>query len=251
MPIEVITFDWGDTLATNHGQPYGYAHHRALERLEDDVLALGGEPPVDWQTRCHQQLHTAWVESVDVALNPEHREFDMSGMLAGWASDAGCDPEQPAVRAALDALCASCIELVLAYDGVEAALARLKDEGYRIGILSHVAWPGDACRAWFARRGWDRYFDFYSFSSDVGWIKPNPAHYQHALDQADCDPERILHVGDHPDRDIVGGRGYGFHTCLRLTEGIYPAERIRSCEPDLAVVHVNELPDLLAAYGQR
>ena len=195
MAIAVITFDWGDTLATNHGQPYGHAQRRALERLEDALGAAGGNPPVDWQGRCHDELHAAWTSSVDVSTNPEHREFDMQSMIEGWARYAGCDPAQPAVSAALRELCDSCIELVLAYHGVEPVLRSLRERGYRLGILSHVAFPGDRCRAWFERSGWDQYFDFFSFSSDVGWIKPNHAHYQHALDQAGCAADEILHVG--------------------------------------------------------
>ena len=30
MTIRAITFDWGDTLATNHGQPYQTLHNREI-----------------------------------------------------------------------------------------------------------------------------------------------------------------------------------------------------------------------------
>ncbi|MHC5067366.1 MAG: HAD family hydrolase [Planctomycetota bacterium] len=245
--IAAITFDWGDTLATNHGQPYGHAQRRALEVLEDDLRACGGQPAVDWQARCHAELDAAWVSSAHPDHNPEHREFDMAAMVDGWLRASGCSSDDPAVVAAGRRWLDSTIELVLAYDGVTAALAALHERGLRLGILSHVAYPGTTCRAWFARRGWDRFFDFYSFSSDVGWIKPHPAHYQDAITQAGVGAEHILHVGDHPLRDVVGAREFGLRTCLRLTEGIYPAEQVATCRPDLAVIHVRELLDHLEA----
>ncbi|MDA3963262.1 MAG: HAD family hydrolase [Planctomycetota bacterium] len=245
MPIRTITFDWGDTLATNHGQPYGYQHRRALGVLAQALTACGGAPGADWLERCHDELHAAWTESVDPVQNPEHREFDMATMIADWARAAGADPDSPCVAAALTELADSCIGLVLAYDGVEAVLSELKQRGYRIGILSHVAWPGDCCRRWFATRGWDRLFDFYSFSSDVGWIKPNQRHYDHACAEAGCGPDQILHVGDHPERDITAAAAYGFQTCLRMTEGIYAGERITACKPDYTVVHIREMLEFL------
>ena len=40
------------------------------------------------------------------------------------------------------------------------AMALLRARGYRMGILSHVPWPGDACRAWFERHGLSGFIDF-------------------------------------------------------------------------------------------
>ena len=121
--------------------------------------------------------------------------------------------------------------------------------GFRIGVLSHVPWPGPACRAWFARHGLAAYIDFYSLSSEIGWIKPNPRHYQHALDQAGCAPDELLHVGDHPDRDIAGARAFGFRTCLRVTENIYPQDALATCGADAEILHLSEVLGVATGLG--
>lgn len=245
MPITTITFDWGDTLATNHGQPYGFQHRRALRTLAEALGSVAGAAvPVDWFDTCHAELQEDWMRSVDPQRNPDHREFDMAALIDGWARRAGCDPAAPAVRTALDAMADSCIDLVLAYEGVEPVLAALQARGFRLGILSHVPWPEDCCRRWYQRRGWDRYFSFYSFSSGVGWIKPSVHHYEHARAAAGCPASDILHVGDHPERDVAGARQFGFRTCLRVTGGVYPSDMLDVCAPDFRVAHVAELLEL-------
>jgi len=50
MPIRTITFDWGDSLASNHGMPYAATQRRTFMRLAEDLRALGGTiPPRGWK----------------------------------------------------------------------------------------------------------------------------------------------------------------------------------------------------------
>ncbi len=244
-PIRVITFDWGDTLATNWSMPYQEAQRRAFARLAADLAALGGTIAADFAQRCMAEQTRDWKSSVDPAQNPENRELDLTRLMAGWIASAGVDPV--AAAPAVARCWATQVDTVLLFAEVAPALADLKQRGYRLGILSHVPWPGDACRAWFVRHGIAQHLDFYSFSSDVGWIKPHPAHYQDVVRQAGCAANEILHVGDHPERDIAGGQRFGFRTCLRHTEGIYAVERLAACTPDASILHLDEV----AAVAER
>lgn len=248
--IRTVTLDWGDTLATNHGQPYGLAHRRGLVRLAQRVQELGGRIPPRWAEGLLAEWDGHWERVVDRERNPDHQEFDQLGLFHRHLALTGVDPEADGVVAAVEEFSAGCLETVLAYDGVGAVLTELNARGYRLGILSHVAWHRRAVEAWFVRRGWHGHIAFWSLSSEVGWIKPHPAHFQHALAQAGCAPEAVLHVGDHPLRDVEGGRAHGVATCLRRTEGIYPAAQLDSCAPDHTVVHVRELLELLPGVGR-
>ncbi len=245
-PIRCITFDWGDTLAANVGMPYLATQRRAFGRLGADLAALGCAVPGDWLETSMRELEESWSSSIDVVRNPEHREFDFRGMLDGWVAAAGAmDGDPHAVRQAIDRCLRTLVDTVPAFGESVPALSLLKARGYRLGILSHVTWPGDACRGWFARHGLAPYLDFYSLSCEVGWIKPNPRHFRHALDQTRCEPDEVLHVGDHPLRDIQGAKAMGMRTCLRLTEGIYQAEAMEACKPDAQILHLGELLEVL------
>ena len=107
---------------------------------------------------------------------------DNIALVDGWVDQASGAPDNRA--AAIAGFFEHATETIIGFDGVGETLATLHGRGYRIGILSHVAWPEDACRAWFERRGWADHIDFYSLSSTVGWIKLNRKHYEHTIDGA-------------------------------------------------------------------
>ncbi len=248
--ITTVTLDWGDTLAANYGMPYLVTQRRAFERLGQDLAALGCTVPQAFAENAMGDLAGDWKRSIDPLLNPEHREFDFAAMLSGWVGAVGaleCDPHR--VQQAIMRCTGRLTDTVIPYGDSAAALSVLKARGYRIGILSHTPWPGDACREWFARHGLAAYIDFYSLSCEVGWIKPHPRHFQHALDQAGVSADRILHVGDHPLRDIQGARAHGFRTCLRVTENIYAHDALVACAPDAEILHLRELVEVLEKLG--
>jgi FMN phosphatase YigB (HAD superfamily) len=249
--IRCITFDWGDTLAANFGMPHVAIQRQALGRLGGELAAMGCPVPAGWVEASMGELAEAWHSSTDAMKNPEHREFDLAGMLDRWLSRAGAlEADSHAVRLALERFTTALTDTVPMYRDSLPALSLLKARGYRIGILSHVAWPGQACRAWFSRHGLAPYIDFYSLSCEVGWIKPNPRHFRHALDQAACAPAEVLHVGDHPLRDVGGAKAMGMRTCLRVTEGIYHADLIAECEPDARIVQLHELMGVIAELSR-
>lgn len=83
---------------------------------------------------------------------------------------------------------------------------------------------------------------------ELGAYATKPGTYNVAL-KAGCAAGEILHVGDHPERDVAGGGAFGFRTCLRLTEGVYPAERMAACRPDCTILHLDEVPALVAGLA--
>jgi FMN phosphatase YigB (HAD superfamily) len=250
--IRVITFDWGDTLAANHGMPYLATQRRAFGRLASDLAELGGAAPIDFVPGLMSELAESWHASTDPVRNPDHREFDFGAMVARWVDRAGGARAEPhRLGLALERCHATLADTVPPFAEAQPTLALLKARGYRLGILSHVPWTGPACRAWFARHGLAPYLDFYSLSCEVGWIKPHPRHYQDALDQAGCAAAELLHVGDHPERDISGAQAFGFRACLRLTENLYPAAAFAACRPDAEILHLDELLGVVQELDRR
>ena len=247
-PISCVTLDWGDTLVANYGMPYGFVHDRALNALASALTAAGGTVDAQWIEASANELHELWVGSAQPEINPENKEFDYDGLLGKWVAATGLERSQPAVAEALQVYGATVTDTICPFAEAGEALAELHGMGLRIGILSHVPWPGWACRAWYERKGWAPYIDFYSLSCDVGYIKPHPAHYQNTLDQANCPAAHIAHVGDHPQRDVVGAREYGMQTILKVTQGIYADEDLIGCDPHAAIAHVRELPALIRPH---
>ncbi len=245
MAIKVITFDWGDTLAANYGMPYMETQRRAFRRMSGDLRALGCAADQVWEAAVIADIEREWKRSISREHNPDNREIDMRAMFSQWLDRAGArDADAHAVALAVERCTATLTDTVIPFTEAAPALSVLKARGYRLGVLSHVPWPGDACRSWFDRHGLSGFFDFYSLSCEIGWIKPNPRHFRHALDQAGCEAGEILHVGDHPERDVIGARACGFRTCLRHTENIYSPDVLAACKPDAEILRLRELVDV-------
>lgn len=244
--IRCITFDWGDTLAVNWGMPYIATERRILARLAEDLRAAGGRVAEDWPATCLDELQADWNASADRAANPGLAEMDFPALMRRWVARTGLDAADPRLATILDQAWDRMTDTVIPLAETAPALAALHGR-YRIGILSHVPWPGFASRRWFARHGLAAHIDFYSLSSEVGRIKPHPAHYHDAIGQAGCAAHEILHVGDHPWRDVEGGRTFGLRTCLRRTERIYPEAQLDGCRPDAEILHLSEVAAVAAA----
>lgn len=95
--------------------------------------------------------------------------------------------------------------------GVADTLAELKAAGLRLGIVCDVGMtPSTGLRSVLRAHGVLDLFDHWSFSDEVGWYKPAPEIFAHALDGlGGVAPERAAHVGDLRRTDVVGARAAG------------------------------------------
>ncbi len=85
---------------------------------------------------------------------------------------------------------------------------------HRLGLVSNL-WSEKALfiRA-FRQCHIHHLFDTMVFSSDHGLIKPSPRLFQKALDHFNHPPDRILFIGDSPERDMAGAEALGLGTLL-------------------------------------
>ena len=93
---------------------------------------------------------------------------------------------------------------VVFFEEVLAVLERLSRR-YSLGALSN----GNAD---VRRIGLDRFFAFAINAADVGAAKPEPAMFEAACRYLKLSPERIVHVGDDPEHDVLGAARAGLRT---------------------------------------
>ena len=93
------------------------------------------------------------------------------------------------------------------------ALARLRDAGIRLGVVSNS--DGRVEEALVAA-GLRDYFDVVLDSALVGVEKPDPAIFRAALDALGVAPAEALYVGDLYEVDVVGARAAGMDAVLLL-----------------------------------
>ncbi|MCZ6891735.1 MAG: HAD family hydrolase, partial [Chloroflexi bacterium] len=98
-------------------------------------------------------------------------------------------------------------------DGVPDMLAKLKEQGYRLGLISNTGMtPGRVFRAYLERLGIIGYFDQLTFSDEILLSKPSLAIFLHTLKSLGYPAHQAVHVGDHLRLDIRGGQRAGMRT---------------------------------------
>lgn len=92
------------------------------------------------------------------------------------------------------------------YPDVEPSLVVLREAGIRLAIISNWLWEAPEL---FHDVGLARHFEQLIISARIGYDKPHPEIFRHALELMDVSPERAIHVGDSYQADVLGARASG------------------------------------------
>jgi HAD superfamily hydrolase (TIGR01662 family) len=147
------------------------------------------------------------------AATPEHDHGTQLDLMRAFLEHLGIsvgDEELAAYEGMVDsrlsrpgALCA--------FPEVPDVLAALRDEDYRLGIVSNWSWN---LRDQVAQVGLDRFFEIAWASAYAGCRKPHPGIFHQAMLQMDLRAGRTLYVGDSYEHDVVGARSAGLDAVL-------------------------------------
>ena len=89
-------------------------------------------------------------------------------------------------------------------------------------------------------------FEFGYNAEDFPAAKPAPDIFRAALDASNLNPEEVLHIGDHPEHDVLGAHLMGMHTLwFNQHNDIWNRT---DCQPTLEVSQLEELPSIISAY---
>lgn len=204
LPFDAVTFDFWNTICVAPTVDAARARrltqlHDVLTRagatvaegdLEAAIATVGRTFDEHWRANrqyTHREaidllLHTIDVELEEVALE------QFTGSFTGSSSDHVPD---------------------LAPD-IEPTLRRLATAGIRLGIICDVGLsPSTVLRRHLDRHGVLDLFDHHSFSDEVGWYKPAPEIFRHALVGLGASATRAVHIGDLRRTDVAGALGAG------------------------------------------
>lgn len=92
------------------------------------------------------------------------------------------------------------------FDDAQPTLARLRDAGYTLGVISN--WE-QWLEQLMLHLDIAAYFDVTVVSGVAGFEKPDPRIFHRALAEVGMGPETAAHVGDSPHDDVEGAQGVG------------------------------------------
>lgn len=203
VPVRAVLFDFSGTLfqigtyadriRAALGRPVEAA---AMEELLDGLETGLSDPGVvaaqharDTSSRAHRHAFTTWYASVPELAPVADALYEQLRAPEHW----------------------------LPYADTAPALARLRDAGLRLGVVSDVGWD---LRGTFGHHGLAGHFASWTHSYEHGTEKPDPLLFHHACRALGVAPAETLMVGDHPAKD--GGAAYAGLRAYVLPGGAAP-----------------------------
>ncbi|GAA0499173.1 pyrophosphatase PpaX [Salinibacillus aidingensis] len=132
---------------------------------------------------------------------------------------------------------------VVAYDGVPETIQKLKEDGYKLGIVTTKV--GDTAKRGLKVTELAAYFDVLIGLDDVRHEKPHPEPIYQALSALDAKADEAIMVGDNT-HDILAGQNAGVKTA-GVAWTIKGRETLESLNPDYML---DNMQDLLTIAGK-
>jgi HAD superfamily hydrolase (TIGR01549 family) len=231
LPVETVIFDLDGTLRQNVPSADETQYRLAIE--------LGVAHRADRQNLGARWAHSYWAQSEDLFADIERfkeMEADFWTHYSYRYLRALEVQEQQAQALAAELYQRMETEFKpenQLLPGVPETLARLKQAGYAIGLVSNRSRP---CQEECENLGLLPHLDFAYVAAEVEAWKPDPRIFERALNFNGGRPERVVYVGDNYYADVVGAQNAGLQPVLIDPLGVFP-------EATCAVIRA--IPDLL------
>ncbi|OGO52276.1 MAG: hypothetical protein A2148_01160 [Chloroflexi bacterium RBG_16_68_14] len=128
------------------------------------------------------------------------------------------------------------------FDDAIETLEALRRQGYRLACVTNRVFGGPGFTQEVEEFGLDQLFDAMVVSCDVGYMKPHPKIFQHALEGLGIEPQEAVMVGDSLRADVAGAQALGMATVWRRYPNV--REQVDGVLPDYVVDALRQLLDL-------
>ncbi len=243
-PIEGVLFDMDNTLIDWSGFDDNWAdmEHGHLQ-LVYDYLAQNERPlNTEFQvfaTSYRDGVEGAWAESRTTLRAPH-----MTNIMQAILEQFGFIPDDAiSMRDVMTAYQWRGGKGVVTFPDVPPVLQALIDSGIKIGIVTNAFQPMWLRDAELEIHELLDYFPDENLrisAADVGYLKPHPQIFNHALEQIGTKAEHTLFVGDNPTADIAGAQSVGMRAILRLLTPDRP-HISRLVQPDATIRNFDDL----------
>jgi putative hydrolase of the HAD superfamily len=126
-------------------------------------------------------------------------------------------------------------------------LAELRGAGLRVGLCSNAPYRVRSMHAQLDHFGLRTTFDAVAFSGQVGWRKPSPRIFEHALQGLGTSPAHTVMVGDTERDDIAGAHGAGMRAILARNHA--DGAPAAGTAAEAVIHHLVELVPLLRGFA--
>jgi HAD superfamily hydrolase (TIGR01549 family) len=243
--MRAIIFDMGGTLL-RFARP-GAGTWRELEtpgiRSLYRYLIEQGHPIAshedDFVEAMFARLAEGWEQSTGGHINLRAHDW-----IAAGAANHAVTLDEAALRMAAHMYARPMRDGLSAMPAAVETLATLREQGYRIGLISNTIWPAELHMEDLASLGILPYLEHLDFSGELGFWKPSTQIFMHTLTKLDVAPGQAIFVGDNPREDVLGAQAVGMRAIWQRSAE-FPLGDVR---PDAIIESLAELPTLLSRW---
>lgn len=234
--IAAVVFDWAGTLTPWHRVDLA-DQWRGLARVlhPDDEAAAAG---VAAAAKAHED--DVWHRA---------RTDHSSGRLEHVLGHVGV-ADHPRLPAALEAYHEWWDPHTWIDPQAPALLEALRENGFKVGVLSNTIWSRERHEQVFERDGVLHLIDGAVYSSEIAVTKPHPEAFLAAARAVGVPPEQVAFVGDRPFEDVHGAQRAGMraifvpHSDIPLDQQV-----IVDAVPDAVVHELAEVLDVVTGWN--
>jgi HAD superfamily hydrolase (TIGR01549 family) len=90
----------------------------------------------------------------------------------------------------------------------------------------------------------EKYFEFILISEELGVQKPDKTIFQIAIQKMNIPAEKLIHVGDNPNHDVIGANNAKIFSCwLKRKNNWY--QEVKEIQPNYIISNLLELKSLI------
>lgn len=243
MPVNAVLFDLGNTLwHIPDPPPVQQVRDETVGRIFRLLRSWGVEPEGELRF-IGRDIRLALQAAIGEAYDGDLREPDCVELTQRAAGRSGLQLERARAEELWHTwnLEGPFFGRRLFGDALEA-LDALRDAGYRLGCVTNRPYDGPSFHNELDELGLRSYFEALSVSCDIGYMKPHPKIFEHALETLGVEPAEAVMVGDSLRADVAGGQALGMIGVWRRHDAI--KEQVEGVEPDFIIHELRELPSL-------
>ncbi|MDP2950561.1 MAG: HAD-IA family hydrolase [Chloroflexota bacterium] len=218
--IKAVLFDLGDTLwHFPNMPPHVVVREETVRRINALLLRWGIEPEGEL-IFLGRDIRFAVEEETERAYRADCVSPDYRALCREAAARLGLPISEREAAELWDAwnLGGQFFGRTLFPDAIDT-LRWLQEQGFLLGSVTNRAFGGPRFLAEMGEYGIDGYFQVISISCDVGYMKPHPAIFHHALEALGVAPEETMMVGDSLRADVGGAKALGMTAAWKRSIG--------------------------------
>jgi putative hydrolase of the HAD superfamily len=231
--IEAVVFDWGGTLTP-------ITEVDLVEVWRSAARMLAAQRADELTAALYAAERAMWDDTAD-----HFRSGRVVDVVTGAMSERGVNATDDVVAAAVSTYLAEWVPHSAAQPDAVKVLERLRNLGFRTGLLSNTHWP----REWHEERlvddGLTDLLDAAVFTSDLEYRKPHPTAFGAVLDRLGVEPEQAVFVGDRMHDDVFGAHSIGMRTIWIRNQ----ASMSWDVEPDAVVDSLAEVVGVVEGWS--